>query len=84
MSLKLTKRNFAQKECEWLVHKITSTGVTPLIQKTEPIVALKPPRTLSHLKSLVGSIHILHKYLPELAESSALGRLLLSKKNEFI
>ena len=31
-SLKLKKCNFAQRECEWLGHKITSTGVTPLIQ----------------------------------------------------
>ena len=51
MSLKLTKRNFSQKECEWLGHKITSTGVTPLLRKTEPIEVLKPPRTLTQLIS---------------------------------
>ena len=37
MSLKLTKCKFAQRECEWLGHKITHTGITPLVRKTEPI-----------------------------------------------
>ena len=84
MSLKLTKCKFAQRECEWLGHKITSTGITPLVRKTEPIKALTPPRTLSQLKSFMGSIHSLHKYLPALAESSALLRPLLRRSNEHI
>ena len=83
MSLKLTKCSFAQKECESLGHEITSTGVTPLIRKTEPIEVLKPPRTLTQLKSFIGSMHSLHKCLPALAESSAPLRPLLSRKNEY-
>ena len=84
MSLKLTKCKFAQRECEWLGHKITSTGITPLVGKIEPIEALTPPRTLSQLKSIMGSIHSLHKYLPALAESSAPLPPLLSKSSEYI
>ena len=42
MSLKLTQCNFAQKDCEWLGHKITPTGITSLVRKTEPIKTLKP------------------------------------------
>ena len=34
MSLKLTKFKFAQRVCEWLGHKITHTGITPLVRKT--------------------------------------------------
>ena len=82
MSLKLTKCQFARKEGEWLGHKITCTGITPLIRKTEPIESLKAPKTVLQLKSFMGSIHSLHKYLPALAESSASLRPLLSKKNE--
>ena len=48
MALKLKKFNFAQNECEWLEHRIMSTGVTPLTRKTEPIEALKPPRNWNH------------------------------------
>ena len=50
MSLKLIKCKFTQREREWLGHKITSTGITPLVRKTEPIEALTPPPTLSQLK----------------------------------
>ena len=84
MSLKLSKCKFAQRDCEWLGHKITSTGITPLVRKTEPIEALTPPRTLTQLKSFMGSIHSLHKYWPALAESSVPLRPLLSKINEYI
>ena len=40
--------------------------------------------TVSQLKSFMGSIHSLHKYLPALAESSASLRPLLSRKNDYI
>ena len=84
MSLKLTKCHFARRECEWLGHKITCTGITPLVRKMEPIESLKAPKTVSQLKSFMGSIHSLHKYLPALAESSASLRPLLSRKNDYI
>ena len=84
MPFKLTKCKFAQRECEWLGHKITPTGITPLVRKTEPIEALKPPPALTQLKSFMGSIHSLHKYLPALTESSSPLRPLLSKSNDYI
>ena len=84
MTLKLNKCKFAQKECEWLGYKITSTGVSPLIRIKEPIECLKPPRTVSQLKSFLGLIHSLHKYLSSLAESFAPLRPLLNRKNEYI
>ena len=66
MSLKLTKCQFARRECEWLGHKITRTGITPLVRKTEPIESLKAPKTVSQLKSFMGSILSLQKYLLKL------------------
>ena len=84
MSLKLIHCQFARKECELLGNKITCTGITPLIRKTEPIEALKAPKLVSQLKSYMGSIHTLHKKLPALAEASAPLRPLLSRKNECI
>ena len=64
MSLKLTKCQFARRECEWLGHKITRTGIAPLVRKTEPIESLKRPKTVSQLKSFMGSI-------PQLAQISS-------------
>ena len=84
MSLRLTKCKFAQRECEWLGHKITPTDITPLVRKTEPKQALKRPRTLKQLKSFMGSKHSVHKYLPAFGESSSPLRPLLSKSNDYI
>ena len=84
MALKLEKCQFAKNTCEWLGHRITKSGITPMVRKTDPIDKLAAPRTLSQLKSFMGSIHSLHKYLPALAETSAPLRPLLSKKNEFV
>ena len=78
IALKLCKCKFAQRECEWLGHRITPTGITPIVRKTAPIEALNLPRTLSQLKSFMGSIHSLHKYMP------APLRPLLSPKNEHV
>ena len=58
--------------------------ITPMVRKTDPIDKLLAPRTLSQLKSFMGSIHSLHKYLPSLAKISAPLRPLLSKKNDFL
>ena len=64
MALKLEKCQFAKNTCEWLGHRITKSGITPMVRKTDPIDKLAAPRTLSQLKSFMGSIHSLHKYLP--------------------
>ena len=83
ISLKLPKCEFAKRECELLGHRKTEMGVTPLKRKTSPIDALTAPKQVTQLKSFVGSIHSLHKYLPAIAESSAPLRPLISKKNEY-
>ena len=84
MALKLEKWHFAKNECEWLGHQITKSGITPLVRKTDPIDKLVAPRSLSQLKSFMGSVHSLHKFLPSLAETSVPLRPLLNKKNDFV
>ena len=84
MALKLEKCQFAKNECEWLGHRISKSGITPMVRKTDPIDKFAAPRMLSQLKSFMGSIHSLHKYLPSLAETSAPLRPLLCKKNDFV
>ena len=82
MALKLEKCQFAKNECEWLGHRITKSGITSMVRKTDPIDELVDPRSLSQLKSFMGSIHNFHKHLPSLAETSAPLRPLLSRKND--
>ena len=84
IALKLEKCKIARKECEWLDHRITNSGITSLVQKREPIDKLNPPKMLPQLKLFMGTIHSLHKYLPTLPEYSAPLRPLLSKKKDFI
>ena len=82
-----------ERDCECLEHQIRSTGVIPLVRVTEPIQfprtvsaprTVKTPRTVSQLKPFMSSTHGLHKYLPALAESSALLRPLVSWKMNII
>ena len=84
MAQNLTMCKFAQQEFERFGQKITSKRVTHLIRKTVPSKKLKPPRTLSQLKSLMGSIHRFHKNMPALAESSAPLRPLLSREKDYM
>ena len=45
---------------------------------------LKTPKSRKQLKSLMGSMHSLHKFLLNLAEMSAPLRPLLSQNNDFV
>ena len=64
MALKLEKCQFAKNTCEWLGHRITKSGIIPMVRKTDPIDKLAAPRTLSQLKSFMGqSIAVTNIYL---------------------
>ena len=64
VTLKLRKCEFAKTECEWLGYRIGENGIAPLVRKTQAIEDLKTPKSRKQLKSLMGSMHSLHKFLP--------------------
>ena len=74
LAISLQKCEFAKKKIEWLGFKITPHGVTPLI-------TLDTPKTLKQLRSFMGSIRHLTKFIPNLAEFSEPLRPLLKKEN---
>ena len=84
ISLKLRKCEFAKTECEWLGFRIGKSGIAPLVRKTQAAEDLKTPKSRKELKSLMGSMHSLYKFLPKLAEVSAPLRPLLSQNNESV
>ena len=84
VSLKLRKCEFAKTECEWLGYRIGESGIAPLVRNTQAVEDLKPPNSRKQLKSLMVSMHSLHKFLPKLAEVSAPLRPLLSQSNDFV
>ena len=62
-----------------------NTGVTkPLTKKLEAIEKLLPPKTFKQLKSFMGSMHHLTRYIPNLAQTAAALRPLLknAEKNK--
>ena len=84
VALKLRKCEFAKTECEWLGYRIGESGIAPLVTKTQAVEDLKTPKSRKQLKSLMGSMHSLHKFLPNIAEVSAPLISLLSQNNDFV
>ena len=65
-------------EIIWLGYKINAEGIKPTKRKTDAIIQLENPKTLKQLRSFMGSIHHLIKFIPNLATLSAPIRPLLS------
>ena len=68
LRIDLQKCHFAKKEIEWLGYKFTKTGLSPIENKTAAILAIPPPPALKHLRSFLGSVHYISKFLPNLAQ----------------
>ena len=77
LATSLDKCKFACKQVESLGYTINSEGTKPIIKKTESIEKLSPPKIFKQLKSFMGSIHHLTRYIPNLAQTAAALRSLL-------
>ena len=82
LALKLEKCAFFQSEVNWLGHKLKSEGITPKITKTEAILKLQHPISLKQLRSFMGSINHLPKFIPNAASLTEKLRPLLREENE--
>ena len=80
--LKLSKCEFFKTEVNWLGHKLSESGVTPKITKTEAILKLEHPRSLEQLRSFLGSINHLSKFIPNAANLTDKFRPLFREENE--
>ena len=83
LKTKLQKCHFAKQEIEWLGNKFTQTGISPLENKTAAILAIPQPSTLKLLRSFLGSVHYINKFIPNLAEMFHPLRPLLKKLVKF-
>ena len=81
LAIKLENCEFAESNITWLGYKVTQTGITPTVKKTDSILNLKPPNTLKQLRSLICSIHQLIKIITNLANLLNPIRPLLKKEN---
>ena len=84
LAISLQNCEFAKQTIECSGFKITPYGVTPLIKinkKTEALQKLDPPKTIKQLRSFMGSIHHLIKFIPSLADISEPLRPLQKNEN---
>ena len=82
LALKLEKCKFFQTEVNWLGHKFTPESITPKVTKTEAILRLQHPKSLKQLRSFMGSINHLSKFIPNAASLIDQFRPLLREENE--
>ena len=82
LRINLPKCHFAKTEIEWLGHKFTQSGIAPLESKTAAILSLSALKNLKQLRSFLGSVHYLGKFIPNLSELCHPLRPLLKKNNK--
>ena len=73
------KTELFKKELTWLGYLINQEGVKPIKDKTEAITKLKAPTNTKELKSFLGSIQHLSKFLNTLSKKTDRMRKLLKK-----
>ena len=78
------KSEFFKTEIEWIGHKIDQNGIRPLQDKLMAIKELKPPENEKELKSFLGAIQYLFKYIDNISAQTDELRQLLKKDNEWI
>ena len=83
MAISVDKCKLGCREVEWLGFVINEYGTIPMQKKTDAIINLQYPKTFKQLKSFMGSIHHLNKFIPNLAQLCNPLRLLLSTANKF-
>ena len=74
-AVKWSKCNFFPKEVEWLGFKDSSTGISPMFDKTKAIRDLLIPKNLKKLRSCFGSMNQYIKHVPNLASLGSTLRL---------
>ena len=73
------KTELFRREIEWIGHKINQDGITPKQDKLESIKKLETPKTEKELKSFLGAIQYLSKYIENLSANTDFLRQLLKK-----
>ena len=72
------------RKFDWLGYRISQSGISPLESITAAILAIEAPKTLKKLRSFLGSVHYIGKFIPNLAQISHPLRPLLKKTSKFI
>ena len=82
LELKISKCEFFKSQVDWLGHHLSESGVTPKFTKAEAIQNLNPPKSLKQLRSFLGSINHLAKFIPNAASLTDKLRPLPKEENQ--
>ena len=83
LQLKADKCKIACTEIEWLGYKLSGEGVTPINGKIQGISERLRPNNLKELRSFLGAVNQLNKFVPDLASICAPFRSILKKEAEW-
>ena len=68
LAINLAKCEFGKPELNFLGHKITRHGVSPLPEKVEAINRFKRPDTVKGLQEFIGMVTFYHRFVPSAAK----------------
>ncbi|CAF1367651.1 unnamed protein product [Didymodactylos carnosus] len=71
LTLNPSKCEIAKQRIEYLGHIITSSTVTPLMDKIKAILLLKEPKTLAQATRFIGGLSWYRKFIPQFATIAA-------------
>ncbi len=80
----LRKSKFFEKQVDWCGFSISEKGIMPKNSRVEAIQSINPPTTLKEVRSFLGSVQYLMRYIPNLTEKTEPLRQLLTKKTKWI
>ena len=73
------KSELFRKEVEWCGFNINSSGISPKHSRVDAIAKITPPKTLKEVRSFLGSVQYLSRYINNLSSKTAPLRNLLKK-----
>uniref|UniRef100_A0A8C7Z7B9 ribonuclease H n=1 Tax=Oryzias sinensis TaxID=183150 RepID=A0A8C7Z7B9_9TELE len=83
ITLNIDKCEFTCHKVRFLGHVISAAGVQPDPEKTSAVQKMGAPTNVSELRSFLGMVNQLGRFIPNLAEKDKVLRDLLSKKNHW-
>ena len=81
-ALKLSTCEFSVNKLVWLGYEIDENGYTPIFSKIEAIKSLLPPKTLKQLRSFMGTLNHLQRFIPDLHKYTVVFRASLKAENK--
>ena len=82
LQLRADKSKIACTKIEWLVYELLGEGISPINGKVQGITERLRPGSLRELRSFLGAVNQLNKFVPDLANICAPFRSILKKEAE--